>query len=299
MVAAWLRYVFRLKIRVLIFLNGQFVPEERAVVSVFDRGFLYGDGVFEGVRIFNGKPFRWEAHLKRFKRGAKFLGIKIPFPEKALRKFAGELVAKNKMPDAILRMTLSRGVGVRGYSPQGAKRPTLVMSLHPAPTFNLETPPRWKLITASFCLPANEPLSQFKTCNKLPQILARAEADAAGADEALLLNTEDHVVEATSGNLFWIHDGVVCTPPLASGILPGVTREVVFEICERLGLPFRETNVHLKNLLKAQGVFLSLTSWGIVEAASLNGRILRGPPSIGKMRVAYLKMMCEKNVKSR
>ena len=106
---------FALKTGVLIFLNGQFVPEERAVVSVFDRSFLYGDGLFETMRVFHRKPFRWEQHIERLQRGADFLGIKLPFTPEALRRFAGELVAKNNLPDALLRLTLSRGVGVRGY----------------------------------------------------------------------------------------------------------------------------------------------------------------------------------------
>ena len=109
--------VFALKIGVLIFLNGQFVPEERAVVSVLDRGFLYGDGLFETMLIFKGKPFRWGEHLERLQRGAEFLKIKIPYSTEALRGFADELIAKNEVPDALLRLTLSRGVGARGYAP--------------------------------------------------------------------------------------------------------------------------------------------------------------------------------------
>ena len=186
------------------------------------------------MRIFNDKPFRWREHLERFQRGAEFLKIKLPFAPEALRGFADELIAKNNLPDALLRVTLSRGIGVRGYSPKGAENPTLVMSLHAAPA-NTGENPRWKLITSSHRLPANEPLAHFKTCNKLAQILARAEADAAGANEALLLNTDGFVVEGASSNLFWIEDETVCTPPLASGVLPGVTRAVVLEICKKLG----------------------------------------------------------------
>src|SRR5439155_22721295 len=104
-----------------------------------------------------------------------------PFPEESLLEFASELVSRNQMPQALLRLTLSRGVGLRGYSPKGAEQPSLVMSLHPV--VSGEMPAQWKLVTSSFRLPANEPLAQFKTCNKLPQILARAEADTAGADE--------------------------------------------------------------------------------------------------------------------
>lgn len=283
----------------LIFLNGQFVPEERAVVSVFDRGFLYGDGLFETMRVFNGKPFQWTQHLERLQRGAEFLKIKLPFSPEALRHFADELVAKNKMPDALLRLTLSRGVGVRGYSPKGAESPTLVMSLHPASGHPLPSDGRgaggeggtsslrWRLITSSHRLPANEPLAQFKTCNKLAQILARAEAEAAGADEALLLNTDDYVVEGASSNLFWIERDTICTPPLASGVLAGVTRAVVVEICQTLGLKVNEADIDTERLKTVDGIFVSLSSFGVVEAVSLNGHALKQSSLVGQIQESY------------
>ncbi len=197
-----------------VFLNGKFVPEEKAVVSVFDRSFLYGDGLFEAIRIFNGKPFRWEQHLQRLRQGATFLKIKVPFSSDQLLSGALNLIAKNKMSDSVLRLVLSRGVGTPGYSPRDAKKPTVVMSLRPAPKNDLKNPAQWKLITSSFRLPANDPLAAFKTCNKLPQVLARAEADAAGANEALLSNTNGFVVEGASSNLFWIKGGTIYTSPL-------------------------------------------------------------------------------------
>ena len=282
---------FAVKTDVLIFLNGQFVPEERAVVSVSDRGFLYGDGLFETMRVFRGKPFRWEQHLDRLQHGADFLKIKLPFTPEALRQFADQLVAKNNLPDALLRLTLSRGIGRRGYSPKGAGNPTIVMSLHPAPAPDANTPPRWKLITSSHRLPANEPLAQFKTCNKLAQILARAEADTAGADEALLLNTDGFVVEGASSNLFWIEGDTICTPPLASGILPGVTRGVVLEICQQLGLSIREADVSIEKLKSADGIFLSLSSFGVVEAASLDGSIVKVAPISKQISERYAELV--------
>ncbi len=266
---------FALKTSVLIFLNGQLVLEERAVVSVFDRGFLYGDGLFETMRVYRGKPFRWEQHLERLQRGADFLKIKLPFTPDTLRAFADELVAKNKMPAALLRLTLSRGIGVRGYSPKGAENPTVVMSLHPVPELENGSPPCWKLITSSHRLPANEPLAQFKTCNKLAQILARAEADAAGADEALLLNTDGFVVEGASSNLFWIERDTICTPPLASGILSGVTRAVILEICQQLGIQNREANISIEQLKRADGIFVSLSSLGVVEVVLIDNEACR------------------------
>jgi branched-chain amino acid aminotransferase len=270
---------------VLVFLNGKFVPEEKAVISVFDRGFLYGDGLFETIRVFNGKPFRWREHVERLREGAEFLGIKLPYSAEQLEEIADKLIARNKMRDSILRITLSRGTGLPGYSPIGAGKPTLAMSLRAAP--KPKNPPVWKLVTSSFRIPANDPLARFKTSNKLPQVLARAEADEAGADEALLLNTDGYVAEGTSSNVFWAKRGGLYTPPLAAGILPGVTRSAVIEIVAGLGIRIREKNVRLKELALADGIFLSLTSWGIVEAGTLDARALPTSPLIARIQRAY------------
>lgn len=269
-----------------VFLNGQFVPEAHATVSVLDRSFLYGDGLFETMLVSNGKLFRWTQHLERLERGARFLGIKVPFAAKALAGFATELIQQNKMPEGLLRLTLSRGVGVRGYSPKGADNPTLVMTLHPG-TPATGIPPRWRAHTASFRLPANEALAQFKTCNKLAQVLARAEAEASGADEALLLNTDGSVVEGASSNLFWIQRGEVCTPPLASGILAGVTREVVHELCGKLKLAYRESSIRREELAQADAAFLSLSSHGIIELTAIDGNSLGSSPLITLLSQAY------------
>jgi branched-subunit amino acid aminotransferase/4-amino-4-deoxychorismate lyase len=169
------------------------------------------------------------------------------------------------------------------------------MSLHPAPILDAQNPPRWRLLTSSLRLPANQSLAQFKTCNKLPQILARAEADAAGADEALLLNTDGFVVEASSSNLFWIQDKTICTPALVSGILAGVTRSVVFELCQALGLETRETTITPQGLAQTQGIFLSLSSFGIAEARSLDGRPLGQSVLTERIRAAYGELLCRES----
>ena len=271
----------------LVFLNGRLVPEAAASVSIFDRSFLYGDGLFEVLRVFNGKPFRWADHMERLRRGAEFLKIQLPFPEQDLLDAARQLIEKNALPEALLRITLSRGVGRRGYSPQGADHPTLTMTLHPAPEADGQPRPAGRVVTASFRLPAGEMLAQFKTCNKLPQVLARAEADAAGADEALLLNTNGEIVEGSSSNLFWIADGAVCTPPLTSGILAGVTRIVVMELCRDLKLPFREAIIKPDGLRRAEGAFLSLSSWGILEITAINGMEVSLSAIVKQLRAAY------------
>jgi branched-chain amino acid aminotransferase len=277
--------LFPLQRSVLVFLNGKFVPEEQAVISVFDRGFLYGDGLFETIRIFNGKPFRWRDHIERLQAGAEFLKMKVPFSPRRLRTCADELIARNKMPDSLMRISLSRGVGEAGYSPRNAHGPTFLMSLRPAP--KAKNPRQWKLITSSVRIAANDLLARFKTSNKLLQILARAEADQAGADEALLLNTDGVVAEGTSSNVFWVKRSAIYTPPLFAGILPGITRAVVFEIAAQLKIPIHGKVIRPKDLGRVDGIFLSLSSWGIVEVGALDGKKSQMSDVTGKVRAAY------------
>ena len=273
--------------RVTVFLNGRFVPEEQAVVSAFDRGFLYGDGLFETLRVMNGVPLRWDAHWRRFAMGMLRLGLAVPWSPEFLRANAADLCHHNHMPDSLLRLTLSRGVGPRGYSPQGADSPTFVMSMHLAPVLEAAVP-RWKLRTASLRVPVGDWLSACKTSSKLLHVLARAEAEAAGADEALLLNTSDAVVEATSANLFWIEADTLHTPPLASGALPGVTRADVLAWCQMQGITVHETTADTARLARADGAFLTMSSWGVVAVIALDGRAIPASPFTQRIRTALL-----------
>ena len=275
----------------IVFLNGQFVSQEQAVVSVLDRGFLYGDGLFETLRVHSGKAFRWDQHMERLRQGVDFLKLRLPYSSAQMHEFARELIKQNRMADAILRLTLSRGVGPRGYSTRGAERPVLVMTLHSAAPMSAESTPRWTLMTSSVRIPAGEPLARFKTCNKLPQIMARIEAESEGADEALVLDSAGNVVEGASSNVFWIGPEGVCTPPLACGILPGVTRAVVLEICSQLGLTSSEKMTTPALLSGRDGVFLSMSSMGIVEVAAVDGKPLKPSPVVERIRSAYLSLM--------
>jgi aminodeoxychorismate lyase len=272
---------------VIVFLNGAFVEEEHAVVSVFDRGFLYGDGLFETIRLYQGRPFRWDEHMDRLLRGAAHLNIRLPASPAELRPHVKALVEKNAMPDAVLRIVVSRGAGKRGYSPKGADRPTLVMSLHPAPSIDSAGLIQWRLVTASMRIAPYEPLFGLKTCNKLPQILARAEAEAQGADEALLLDSSGSVAEATSGNVFCVFDQTVCTPLLETGALPGITRAVIFEVCRQWGIPCHEKQIQIAALLKAEGAFLTSSAFEVVEAISLDGRELSRSALTMRVHQAY------------
>ena len=270
-----------------VLLNGQFVSEEQAVMPVADRSFLYGDGVFETIPVYNGKPFRWAQHLERLARGADFLKIRLAFAPKELRVLAGELIERNQMPSAVLRLTLSRGVGDRGYSPRGADSPVVVMTVHARTPVDPQNPPFWRLVTSSFKLPASDPMSSFKTNNRLLQVVARAEAEAADADDALLLNTNGEVAESSSANLFWIYRDTVYTTPTGRGALPGITRAVVLELCQALDLPTNKRVIKPESLRKSEGMFLSLSSMGIVPVGALDGESVPSSTIVEKILTTF------------
>ena len=257
---------------------------ERAAIPVDDRGFLYGDALFETMPFYGGVPFRWNAHLARMEQGLKLLRIALPYPAAKLKGFASELVKLNAMPDCVLRLTVSRGSAPRGYSIKLAQKPRVVMTLHPLPK---EPAAGWRLITSSFRVLADDPLNQLKTGSRIRSVLARAEAEDHGADEALLLNERGEITEGAATNVFCIQRGVVCTPPLAAGILPGITRAVVFEICRPLGMAVSEKAVSLSDLFAAEGVFLTVSTAGIVEAIALDGRPLAQSAVIARLQSAY------------
>jgi aminodeoxychorismate lyase len=269
----------------ITFLNGRFVPEAEAVIPVNDRGFMYGDGLFETMRVVNGRPFRLAQHLERMTRGADFLKIKPPFAPKELQQFAEQLIEQNQMPEAILRVTLTRGPSERGYTPKAEGQPTVVMTLQAAPA--LENPIHWSLITSSFRVLAADPLSSFKTLNKLMHVMARVEAEAKDADEALLLNTNGEVAETAGGNLFWVYNDKICTTPTGRGVLPGITRAVVLEICQALGLLTNKRVIKPEALRNSEGIFVTQSALGIVPVTMLDGEPIAPSPLVDQIFNAY------------
>ena len=271
-----------------VWISGRFVPEAEATVPVFDRSFLYGDGLFETIRIHHGVPFLWAPHWQRLEMGARALRIRLPHAEDEILRGVHELIRHHAVAEATLRITVSRGVGPRGYSIRGADRPVMVLTLHPAPALALENPISWTLAVARLRIATGDPLSRHKTSNKLLQVLAKAEAEDAGADEAILLNTEGNLAEAASGNLFWIEDGTLCTPPLDAGALAGVTREFTLDLARSLGLRTDERTGPPERLIHAEGTFLTLSTLGIVPATRLDGTRLSASPLTDRLRRAYL-----------
>ena len=275
-----------------VFLNGHFLPEADAVVPLNDRGFLLGDALFETMRVAGGKTFRFAQHLERLSRGADFLKIKLPFTPKEIQKFAAQLIAKNELSEAVLRVTLTRGPGLgRGYTTKGADKPTLAMTLHPLPPADLDEPVLWSLITSSFRIPAGDLLASFKTTSKVLNVLARAEAEEQGADEALLINTNGEVAEAAGGNIFWVYQDKICTVPTGRGVLPGITRAVVLEICQLLGFETNKRVIKPEHLRKAEGIFITQSALGIVPVASFDGEPVAPSPLVDQIASAYNEML--------
>lgn len=272
----------------IAFVNGQFVSCQDAVVSVFDRGFLYGDGIFETILVANGVPFRFSQHIERLRHGAQFL--QIPWTESltTMEDRVKELLRQNHLTDAVLRIQLTRGIGNRGYSPRTATAPSMVISLHPHPSDIVDQPQDWRIVTSSLKVLADDPLSQIKHSNKICHILARAEAENYGADEALLQNSTGEVAEATSGNVFWTQEKTLFTPPLSSGALPGITREIVMGISKALGLPCSEHPLKLDQLRKADGIFLTMSTLGLVNVVQLDGELIPRSTITEKLRRAYI-----------
>ena len=269
----------------MVSLDGKIVPENEAKISVFDRSFLYGDGLFETMRLSRGKLVALGQHLERLQAGAAFLKIALSYSTKEFAAQATELIEANALTEGILRITVSRGVGERGYSPRGAKQPTVVMTLAAAPAIDFAKLTRWKVITASQRMPAGSPGAAFKTCNKILQVLARAEADERGVEEAILLNEKGTVAEGSSSNVFAILSGVVTTPPVAgtTAILPGVTRGMVLELCRMLKIPCAEREFTPKELSGSEGAFLTMSSRGLVEIAAVDGKEIPAAAAANKL----------------
>jgi branched-chain amino acid aminotransferase len=248
------------------------------MVSVFDRSFTLGDGLYETLRILESHPVLWREHWRRFHRSAKELEIPLPLNSVETREAIRRLVERNQACDAVLRLHLSRGVGPRGFSPTAARNPTFVMSLHPFQRPTPGRPPRVRLAASSFRVALPDPSHRIKTASRMLHVLAKAAAEKAGFDDALLLNVRGRVLEATSSNFFWIEDSRLITPPLDGCLLPGTTRAVVIALAPGMGLTVQEVPASLARIRRCDGAFLTVSTSGIVEVISIDGHALHLHP---------------------
>jgi len=257
-----------------VILNGRLCEEADAGVSIFDRSFCYGDGLFETFRVRNSRAFRLDDHLERLRASAAELGFEVPFTAANVEDHVDALVSENDLPEAMVRIHLSRGTGRRGYSPRGASQPAYVVSAHPAPEITPGRPPAWRMKTSPHRWNADDTLVRHKTASRLINVIAKAEAEEAGYDDAFFVNQHDDVVEATCANVFWFEGNLVCTPPLNAGVLPGITRHTLLQLAAAKGLKTAEKNLPIDRLKVVDGAFLSLSSYGVIEISRIDQTIL-------------------------
>jgi branched-chain amino acid aminotransferase len=259
-----------------IYLNDRFVKEDEAQISVFDHGFLYGDGVYETIRSYGDKIFMRDQHLARLRRSADAIGLTIP--ERNWPSLLHESMERNGVgndrTDAYIRITISRGKGDIGLDPALCRTPTIVIITKP-----LKPPPAERYRTGVSLIVArtrrNLPGAldpQIKATNFLNNIQAKREAIAAGAFDSVLLNWEGHVTECTVSNLFFVEAGRLCTPALPCGILDGITRGILLTLAREGGIPVSEGRFTAEVLAAAEECFLSNTTMEVMPATQLNGR---------------------------
>lgn len=256
------------------YVNGEFVPKADAKVSVYDHGYLYGDGVFEGIRVYSGRIFRLDAHLDRLYDSARYLMLEIPLRREEMAQAIIETVRRCGLYDAYVRPVISRGVGDLGLDPRKCKTPTVVIIVDTIQLYSKEAYERGlRAVTATTRKMRSDALSpQAKTLNYLNNIMARIEANLAGVDEVIMLTSEGYVSECSADNLFLVRDGEVWTPPPHLGILKGVTREAVMGLARDLGLPMLERVFTLHDVYTADECFLTGTGAEVGSVVEVDGR---------------------------
>ena len=245
-----------------IYLDGQFYDKENAKISVFDHGLLYGDGVFEGIRFYHGRVFRLEEHIARLFDSAKAICLKIPQDKAAVTAAVLETIRQNALQDGYVRLVVTRGPGDLGLNPALCPKATVFIiaskiTLYPDEMYR-------NGLTVATCatrrIPHGALSPMVKSLNYLNNVLAKIEAQQSGAGEGLMLNEQGYVAECTGDNVFIVKNGAIFTPPISSGALAGITREVVFEIAAELGIAISEPEMTRYDIYTADECFLTGTA---------------------------------------
>ncbi|MCL6570459.1 MAG: branched-chain-amino-acid transaminase [Bacillus sp. (in: Bacteria)] len=261
-----------------IFLGGEFVKKEDAVVSVYDHGFLYGDGVFEGIRVYSGNVFRLEAHLKRLFESAQSIMLKIPYTQEEITELIVETIRKNQLESAYIRVVISRGVGSLGLDPSSCSKPRVIIIAEQLTMYPKEFYERGiKIVSVASRRNRPDVLSpQIKSLNYLNNILVKLEANQAGAEEALMLNDQGYVTEGSADNIFIIKNGVIHTPPVYLGALEGITRNAIIDVARAKGYEVRESPFTRHDVYVADEVFLTGTAVEVIAVVDVDGRVISG-----------------------
>lgn len=259
-----------------IYIDGKYYDERTAKVSVFDHGLLYGDGIFEGIRAYNGRVFKLKEHIDRLFCSAKAILLEIPIAHADLMAAVVETCRRNKIRDGYIRLVVTRGVGTLGLNPNRCKNPSVIII---ADKIQLYPPEFYRkgmeIITVPTVRNLHSALNPaIKSLNYLNNILAKIEANNAGCEEAVMLNAEGFVAECTGDNLFIIKESQLLTPPLSAGALYGITRRVVMEIATESGLKVSEPNLTRYDLFNADECFLTGTGAELVPVVKIDGRLI-------------------------
>lgn len=271
-----------------IYLDGKFVDDADAKISVFDHGLLYGDGVFEGIRLYGGNIFRLDEHLERLEYSAKAILLDMPMTRAELVEATCETCRQNKLTDAYIRLVITRGVGDLGLAPWLCPKPTVFIiaskiSLYPQEHYDIGlsivTVPTRRINAAA--LPPT-----IKSLNYLNNILGKIEAKQFGALEAIMLNDQGYIAECTADNIFIVHKGEIITPAASQGALKGITRGTILDVARELEIPLRESNMTRYDVWCADECFLTGTGAEVIPVVKLDGRVIgTGKPGTITQRV--------------
>src|ERR1035437_3658592 len=259
-----------------IYLDGKYCNERDARISVFDHGLLYGDGIFEGIRAYNGRVFKLKEHIDRLFCSAKSILLKLPMAHAEIMAAVVETCRRNRIRDGYIRLVVTRGVGTLGLNPNRCKKPSVIiiadkMQLYPPEFYERGM----EIVTVPTTRNLHSALNPaIKSLNYLNNILAKIEANNAGCEEAVMLNAEGFVAECTGDNIFIVKEGCLLTPPLSAGALYGITRQVVMELAAQSGLKVGEPNLTRHDLFNADECFLTGTGAELVPIVKIDGRVI-------------------------
>jgi branched-chain amino acid aminotransferase len=260
----------------VIYLNGDYVTKENALISVYDHGFLYGDGIFEGIRIYNGNIFKCKEHLLRLYDSAKSIMLDIPLTITEMQATLVETIRKNGLRDGYIRLVVSRGPGDLGLDPRRSPKANVIIIVEKLSIYPEEAYING-LRTVSVSTRRNVPDAlnpKIKSLNYLNNILVKIQANLAGVGEAIMLNSQGYVAEGSSDNIFIVKKGVIYTPPAYVGALEGITRGAIIEISERLAIPMKIEPFTLHDVYVADEVFFTGTAAEVIAVREVDGRMI-------------------------
>jgi len=272
-----------------IYIDGKFYSKDDAKVSVFDHGLLYGDGVFEGIRTYDGLIFKLKEHIDRLYQSAHAIMLDIPMSKDEMVEAIKKTLRENGLKDAYIRLIVTRGIGDLGLDPRKCAKPTVIVitdkiKLYPQELYTKGL----EIVTISTQRNIHQAVNpQIKSLNYLNNILAKVEAIDAGVEEAVMLNSEGYVAECTGDNIFIVKDGVLLTPPVHSGVLRGITRGAVIDIAHLKEIPAREDILTRYDLFNADEMFLTGTAAEIIPVVKMDRRKI-GDGKPGKMTLKLI-----------